>query len=500
MGQQVDDVIEVSAADPELAGRSRIRALTIGSVALISLVAFEALAVATVMPSVAAQLNGLSVYALAFGAPLAFGVVGMALAGTWADDVGARRPLAVGVALFAAGLLLCGSAPQMAVFVAGRGVEGLGGGMISVALYALVGSVVPEPQRPRMFTWFSAAWVLPAMVGPAVSGLILHTLGWRPVFLLVPALAVPATLVMWPVARAAGAPERSADAGPVPDGGQVRRRLLLAAVAGTGAAVLQVAGTRPQPVWRVTAVAALVAVLWCARLLLPEGLFRLARGVPAVVAVRGLIGAAFAGAETYLPLLLVREHRWDPAVAGLVLTLGAVSWSIGSWVQGRYPKPDARYRLSRLGTSLLVVGVSTILVTALPGVPAWIAPIGWATGGCGMGMVYSSTSLLVLHLTPQERHGEASSALTTGESLTTSVVLALGGAMFAMLLPARLAADAPAGRAPYLAGVSVAVLAAAMSVVAAWRMRPSSASAPAPAPAPASTSTSTSTAAPPLAD
>lgn len=447
----------------------RVRALTIGAVALISLTAFEALAVATVMPTVAADLHGLTVYALAFGAPLATSVVGMALAGAWADGVGARRPLGVGVALLAAGLLLAGLAPRIDVFVLGRGVQGLGAGMLTVAVYALVGSMVPEPRRPRIFAWFSAAWVVPAMVGPAVSGLLLHTVGWRAVFLLVPTLALPAGLIMWPAVRDAPVPSRDRAAG-ARDG--VRRRVLLAAGAGGAAALLQVAGTRQGLLGRGVAVAAFAGVVLCALRLLPRGLFRLGRGLPSVIAVRGLIGAAFAGAEAYLPLLLVREHRWEPAVAGAVLTLGAVTWFVGAWIQGRLPQPEARYGFSRVGTVMLVTGVGTFLLTTLPGVPGWVAAIGWAVAGVGIGMTYSSTSLLALHLSPPERHGEASSALTTGESLTSAVVLALGGALFALLLPADVAARAPAGPAPYLAAIGVPVLAAAVAAVAAGRMRP----------------------------
>ena len=445
-----------------------VRALTVGAVALISLTAFEALAVATVMPAVAADLHGLAVYALAFGAPFATSVVGMALAGAWSDGVGPRRPLVVGVGLLAIGLILAGSAPQMTVFTLGRGVQGLGAGMLTVAIYALVGSIVPEPQRPRLFAWFSAAWVVPAMVGPVISSLLLHTLGWRSVFLLVPILALPAGLIMWPAVRDG----RRTPASTPPASGAVRRRVLLAAGAGSAAAVLQVAGTRQSLVGRAVAVLALFGVLICARRLLPRGLFRLRRGLAAVVAVRGLIGAAFAGAEAYLPLLLVREHRWDAALAGSVLTFGAVTWFLGAWIQGRTPQPEARYGFSRVGTLLLVVGVGVFLLTTLPAVPGWIAVLGWGTAGVGIGMTYSSTSLLALHLTPPERHGEASSALNTGESLTTAVVLAVGGAMFAALLPADVAAQSPAGPAPYLAAIGVPVLAAAMAVVAASRMRP----------------------------
>ena len=56
-------------------------ALTAGAVALVSLAAFEALAVSTVMPAVVADLDGLPFYALGFGAPLAASVAGMAVAG-----------------------------------------------------------------------------------------------------------------------------------------------------------------------------------------------------------------------------------------------------------------------------------------------------------------------------------------------------------------------------------------------------------------------------------
>ena len=75
---------------------------------LIAFVAFEAMAVATVMPTVARDLDGLGLYALAFAAPLASGVVGMVAAGTWSDRTGPVLPLLASMALFSAGLLVCG--------------------------------------------------------------------------------------------------------------------------------------------------------------------------------------------------------------------------------------------------------------------------------------------------------------------------------------------------------------------------------------------------------
>jgi len=100
--------------------RRDLRALTTGSVALVSLAAFESMAVAVAMPTVAAALDGLTGYALAFGLPLATSVVGMVLGGTWNDARGPAAPMRLGVAGFVLGLLAAGLAPSMELLALGR--------------------------------------------------------------------------------------------------------------------------------------------------------------------------------------------------------------------------------------------------------------------------------------------------------------------------------------------------------------------------------------------
>ena len=151
--------------------------------ALCAFVAFEATAVTTVMPTVAAQLDGVGLYALSFAAPLASGVVGMVAAGGWSDRRGPIAPLALALVLFASGLVVCGLAPSMEVLVAGRVLQGLGGGALTVCLYVLVGLIFPAALQPAIFTSFAAAWVLPTLFGPALAAYVAHALGWRWVFL-----------------------------------------------------------------------------------------------------------------------------------------------------------------------------------------------------------------------------------------------------------------------------------------------------------------------------
>ncbi|MCW3844199.1 MFS transporter, partial [Micromonospora yasonensis] len=190
-----------------------LRAMTVGSVALVSLLAFEALAVGTAMPTVARSLDGLALYAFAFAGPFASGVVAMVLSGIWCDARGPRGPMWHGVAWFVAGLAVAGIAPTMGVLVVGRVVQGFGSGLLSVALYVIVGQAYPEELRRRIFAAFAAAWVVPSLVGPAVAGLIVEHLGWRWVFLAVPVVAVPAALLIQPGLRSLGCDNSSSAGG-----------------------------------------------------------------------------------------------------------------------------------------------------------------------------------------------------------------------------------------------------------------------------------------------
>src|SRR5690606_21417285 len=124
------------------------RGLTLGCIALVSMLAFEALAVTTAMPSIAGALGALGMYALAFGATLATSVLGMVVAGLRCDRSGPRGALARGALAFAAGLALAGFAQDIAMLVVGRALLGFGSGQIGVALYVAVGRVYPEPMRP----------------------------------------------------------------------------------------------------------------------------------------------------------------------------------------------------------------------------------------------------------------------------------------------------------------------------------------------------------------
>ena len=173
------------------------RLLTVGLVLAITFVAFEALAIATILPVVGRQLGDLRLYGWVFSAFLLASLIGIVVAGTLADRVPLWRPMLAGLALFALGLVVGGTAPDMAVLVAGRAVQGLGAGVVPAVAYVAISRCYPEESRPRMFAVLSTAWVVPGLIGQAIAALVAAAVGWRWVFLgLIPLVIVAGILVV----------------------------------------------------------------------------------------------------------------------------------------------------------------------------------------------------------------------------------------------------------------------------------------------------------------
>ncbi|UKJ63384.1 MFS transporter [Cellulosimicrobium cellulans] len=448
------------------------RTVLFGMVAFVFLGAFEALAVATAMPTVAVELDGLTLYTLAFAASLASSVVGMVASGRWSDRAGPTTPLWTGIGLFLAGLLVAGLAQDMLVLVAGRVLQGVGTGLYIVALYVLVARVFPTDRRPKVFAAFAAAWVIPSIVGPAIAGLVVEHVGWRWVFLAVPVLAVPALILMRPGMRAArgSAPEDAASPGP--DGAESpldrtarQASLAWAVVAAVGIGALNYAGQLRGLGLVALLVASLAAVALAVPRLLPPGTTRAARGLPSVIAIRGLVAAAFTGAEVLLPLLLSHERGLAPSLAGAVLTFGAVGWSTGSWLRGRATWGLQHAGYVRLGGILVALGIGGAALLAWTAVPPVVGMVAWTLAGLGMGMTHPTLSVLTLELSPVAEQGANSSALQVSDAVAAATALAVTGSLLWALHPTL-------GLASYVVCFGVTVLLAAVVALLAPRTRP----------------------------
>nr|WP_256214062.1 MFS transporter [Arthrobacter sp. ov118] len=466
--------------------------VTLGACALVFLAAFESLAVTTIMPLVSRELDGASLYALAFAGPLATGVIGMVAAGNWSDRRGPVGPLLAAVAMFVLGLLIAGTAATMPVLVSGRLVQGLGGGALTVALYVVIARVYPPVLHAKIFAAFSAAWVIPSLVGPFAAGMVAQLASWHWVFLGVVGLVVPALLMTVPALRGLRAtpkpaaafpgtsPEGAADpaprargtaggaapetAGPAWSAGGAAR-LAWAALAAVAVLGLNLSAQVPaaEVPWAsgAFAAAAVGLALLAVRPLTPRGTLTARRGLPSVILTRGLVAAAFFGAEVYLPYLLVERYAFAPTLAGLTLTGGALAWAAASGIQGRLGPRLEHPRAVRIGSALVLGAIVLVLATTILAWPAGVAIMGWIFAGGGMGLMYPRLSVMTLALSTKDTEGFNSSAMSISDSLGGALALAATAIVFAA---ATTTAASFAGVFALTAAIGVAAVAVAPRV------------------------------------
>src|SRR6185503_7617585 len=180
-------------------------AVLLGGILLHSM---NVLMLATVLPTVVGELGGAALMSLPSTAFLASSIIAATCAGLGTATFGARNTYGVGAAVFAAGAILIALAPAMEWVIAGRFVQGFGGGLIAGVAYVLVRSTFPEAAWARVISLLSGMWSVAILVGPLTGGVFARLGLWRGSFLMVAAIAVALALGAFrvlPAARAATA-------------------------------------------------------------------------------------------------------------------------------------------------------------------------------------------------------------------------------------------------------------------------------------------------------
>jgi len=157
-------------------------------------------------------------------------------------------------------------------------------------------------------------------------------------------------------------------------------------------------------------------------------------GLPQVVLTRGLLAGAFFGAEAFVPLMLVEQRSVPLLEAGAVLTVGAIGWTVGSWLQSRPWLPIRRDRLITLGCVSVAFGVALVGVIAfVPALSYFLVAVAWIFSGLGMGLATSSGSLAVMSLSAVAEQGRNASSLNVADALGSGIFVGIAGSIFAAL-------------------------------------------------------------------
>ena len=395
-----------------------------GLVLAVTLVAFEALAIATILPVVSRHLGDLRLYGWVFSAFMLTSLIGIVVAGTLADRVPLGRPMVAGLALFAAGLVVGGTAPNMAILVTGRAVQGLGAGFVPAIAYVAISRGYPEQSQPRMFAILSTAWVVPGLIGPAIAALVATAVGWRWVFLgLVPLVIVSGGLAAQAMKHVPPPAERRHATVPyVP---------VLGVVSGAGLALASISSGNLAAAMVGALVGGTLLVV-CLRKLTPPGTMTARRGLPAAVLSRGLLTCAFFAADVYVPYSITTVRHSATGLAALALTSGTLTWTAGAWVQARTIARIGPRRLVRSGECLVIAGVGLMVVVLLPSVPPALGILAWGIAGAGMGLAYAPLSLTTLDRATPGAEGKATSALQLCDVLGQAIGTGVAGAIVAV--------------------------------------------------------------------
>jgi MFS family permease len=437
------------------------RALTAGLAATVTFVAAEALAVITVMPLVARDLNGLSLYGFVFSAFLLGTMVGIVAAGRAADRRGPAAPYLAGIVVFSIGLTIAGLAPSMPVLIAGRTLQGIGAGAVPAVAYVAIGRSLPDHLRARMMAVLSTAWVAPGLAGPALSAEVARLFGWRWVFLgllpfiaLTGPVAIPALVRLGrapaEVRQLSGARQPSGAAAHADDGGHrlidgagvaVSAGLVLTGLTlavgsatgqGAGAAAGPGAGGGPGPV-SVAVGCALFAAgaafgVPVLRRLMPAGTLSARYGLPATTLTRALLTFCFFGADAFVTLAITILRHKSPVLAGLAVTGPTLTWTAGAWIQARLNARVQGRLMVRIGLVIILAGIAGLSAVLRNDVPVAAGIVAWTVAGLGMGMSYSPITLMMLAEAPAGREGWASASLNLADVLGSALGIGIGGA------------------------------------------------------------------------
>jgi MFS family permease len=395
----------------------------VGLVLAVTLVAFEALAIATVLPVVSRHLGDLRLYGWVFSAFMLTNLIGIVVAGTLADRGPLAPPMLVGLALFAAGLVVGGTAPNMPVLVAGRAVQGLGAGFVPAVAYVAISRGYPARCQPRMFAILSTAWVVPGLIGPAIAALVATAIGWRWVFLGIPPLVVLAGVLAVLAMRRVPPPAR-------PRHAAIPYAPVLGVVGGAALALASIS-SGDVPAIAGGAVAGASLLVACLRRLTPPGTLTARRGLPATVLNRGLLTCCFFAGDAYVPYAITVVRHSSTGLAALALTAGTLTWTAGSWVQAQSIARRGPRRLVRSGECFVLGGLGLMAVTLLPSVPPSIGVLAWAIAGGGMGLAYAPLSVTTLDRAAPGAEGKATASLQLLDVLGQAIGTGVAGAVVA---------------------------------------------------------------------
>ncbi|MCB9947078.1 MAG: MFS transporter [Rhodospirillaceae bacterium] len=381
--------------------------------------------VATVVPSTVIDLGGARLMGWTMTAYLAASIVAGAAGGWTKRRLGARTALNLGAAVYLVGSAIALAAPTMSVVLVGRGLQGLGEGLVVALSYAMVREIFPSRLVPRVFGLEAVVWAGSALAGPVVAGLLTGALSWRAAFGV--NLVLGAMLIGF---VRFGIPRQ------VPDAGDARLPLGRLTLVGGGILVLSLAGNVRQPLVILAIVAAALGLLTACVLidrtartpLFPRRAFH-----PGDVVGRGfwlvvLMPIASTGLTVYMPLFVQTLFGFTPTGAGYFATITALAWSGTAIIIARFQGRRLADAAIALGPVLQAGGMAMVLA-GFGAVSVVLIGVGLFAIGSGYGISWAFINQRIMQVADPAEGDLASALMPTLLSAGSALGAAIAGAL-----------------------------------------------------------------------
>jgi MFS family permease len=365
------------------------------------------------------QLGDVPLYSWVFAVYTLASIAALPVFGALSGSWGLRRTMTLALGVFIAGSAICALAPSMPVLILGRGAQGIGAGGLFALPFIVISQRFPATLQPQALALTSGVWGVSSLSGPLVGALLLELWGWPAIFWANLPLGALVLALGWHGLR--GAPAGNPDAAPA----NLASPLLLTLATG-----LLLAALTASIAWG----ALLAAGLACAvafvvverrsRLpIVPTGAWRARGPLGAALAIIALATLAFFAAETFLPLLIQSGRGGSTVEVGMLISTGAVAWTLGALWSGRQTYPSPR-RSVVLGLGVLLLG-SVLLLLVIALLPITVVYGAWMLAGFGMGLIIQNSNLVVL----DNARGPQATSITAAGQLALNLGTVAGTAL-----------------------------------------------------------------------
>lgn len=435
------------------------------------LIAIDATILATAVPSIVRDLGSYQQFPWLFSVYLLAQAVSVPIYSRFADTVGRKPIILLGIALFLLGSILCGFAWSMPALIAFRVVQGLGAGAVAPMAMTIVGDIYTVPERAKVQGYIASVWAVSSVVGPALGGVFAQLDAWRWIFWINIPLCL---LAAWMLLRKY-TEQRQTQRHRIDYTGAV---LLTVGLTGLILGLLEGGNawdwiSVPSLLCFGAGVVALTVFAFVERRA-PEPIVDLrlvARPLILTTTIVSLgVGALMIGVTSFAPAYLEGSLGIAPLLSGLAVAALTVGWPIAAANVGRL-----YLRIGFRRTTLIGLSIASTAAVALAVVSPWpnpyvLAVVSFALG-FGLGWTAAPTLIAAQASVGWGERGAVTGMNAFARSAGSAVGVAIFGAISNAVLAAGGGPDDPGTIVQASFGVFVAVaVTALLTLIAAWFM------------------------------